>query len=96
MKIHDIAIDATIKKSKIKPSKNPKSGPKSWKFDQKNLNLMLDIHANEEYKNNRKVLMATRDFLHKSKFENAQSEKLYGYFSKIIDYWEKRFEKLNQ
>lgn len=94
MKIHEDAINATIQKSKIKPIKNPKTGPKSWKFGQKDLNLMLDIHANEEYKNNRKVLMSVKEFLHNSKFENSHAEKLYGYFSKMIDYWEKRFEKL--
>lgn len=93
---YDIIIQKAIDKGSVTPIKKPKAGPATWRFEQKNIRMLMDLSASEDYSNNRKVLMSVKEYLHNSKFENKTVEKLSDYFNKFIEFNEKRLQKLSK
>jgi hypothetical protein len=93
---YDLVIQRVIDKSKLKPTKIPKNGPKSWKFEQLHIRRLMEMSASEDYNNSRKILLSVKEHLHKTKFDNPQLKSLSDAFNKFIDFNEKRLEKLSK
>lgn len=91
MKIHDEALQMTIDKHKIKGKRGSVKGTQKWNFTLLNIQTSMELHAMQEYINNKKILNAVREYLNNTRFESTN--KVWEGFQKYIDYQEKRIKK---